>query len=294
MLSPALNSPAPTTCFGSVELTLSPRDGRTRLVESRTRPPLQVQRALYPDRNVPHLALVMLANPTGGVFQGDHHHIKINVESGGAAHVTTQSSTKVHSMPDGWARQDVHLYVASGGYLEYLPDPVIPFRDSDFEQRTAISVEPGGVLVFWDVLTPGRVAMGESFRYRRFANRLEVKDGEGGTGYRDSFEIVPSRRNPLAQSVPGLPHAGHRGNNLGAMLLIADAPNLRELLGDMQRALSTCGDVSAGVTRLPNRAGLGIRVLGAETAAVQAALKHCWGVIRGRLLEVDLPFLRKY
>ena len=291
---PASSSPAAETYQGSVELTLAQRDGRTRLVRSRTRPPLQVQRTLYPDQGLPHLALVMLANPTGGIFQDDHHRISVVVEPGAAAHLTTQSSTKVYSMPNGQARQDVHLEVAAGGYLEYLPDPVIPYQNSDLEQHTTLSVAPGGTLVFRDILTPGRIAMGESFRYRRIANHLESLEGKGHTAYRESFEIVPSRHSPLARGVLGVPPAGHQGNTLGSMLVISDAPHLQALLEEIQEALPRCQGVSAGATRLPNGAGLGIRAIGPETAAVQAAFKHCWGLIRRHMLAVDLPYLRKY
>ena len=113
---------------GSVALTLASRGGRTRLAQSRARPPLQVQQALYPDPALPNLAMVMLSNPTGGIFQGDRHRIAVNVEPGAAAHVTGQGATRVHAMPHGMARQDVELVVAEDGYLEYLPDPIIPYR----------------------------------------------------------------------------------------------------------------------------------------------------------------------
>ena len=111
MLSAPPTESVPVVHHGSIELTLAERYGRTRLVRSRTRPPLLLQRALYPDCALPHLALVMLANPTGGIFQGDHHHIAITVESGAAAHVTTQSSTKAHSMPDGRAGRTWNLWL---------------------------------------------------------------------------------------------------------------------------------------------------------------------------------------
>ena len=294
MPSSAPVRPAPTELRGSVELTLAMRDGLTRLVGSRTRPPLLVQRALYPDRALPHLALVMLANPTGGIFQGDHHHITITVESGAAGHVTTQSSTKVHSMPYGRARQNVGLVVASIGHLEYLPDPVIPYHDSDIEQYTTISVAPGGTLVFWDILTPGRTAMGESFRYRLLANRLEVLAGAGGTAYRESFEIVPSRHYPLVRGMLGAPRSEQRGSTLGSMLVIAELGRLEPLVVELQESLPSDLEITAGVTRLPNQVGLGIRVIGWDTADVQTVLVKCWSVLRCHLLGVDLPFLRKY
>ena len=80
---------------GLVDLILERRAGRTRLTQSRTRPPLLVQQALYPDEAAPDMAYVFLANPTGGLLQNDRHRIAVSVGAGARAHVTTQSATKV-------------------------------------------------------------------------------------------------------------------------------------------------------------------------------------------------------
>ena len=279
---------------GSLELTLANRDGRTRLAQSRTRPPLQVQQALYPDPALPHLALVVVSNPTGGIFQGDHHRIAVTVEPGAAAHVTGQGATRIHAMPCGSSGQDVDLAVAGGGYLEYLPDPVIPYRDSQFEQRITLSVAPGGSLICWDIITPGRVAMGESFRYRRLASRLEVMDSYGRPAYHEAFSLEPSRGLVLARDGSPDRQGTGPGCTLGSMLVIAEDPGLNALLAELQELLPTVPGVAAGVTRLPNRVGVGVRALGAETSAVREALTRCWAAARQHLLGIPVPFLRKY
>ena len=200
---------------GSVELVLERRAGQTRLAHCRTRPPLLVQKALYPDEAAPDLAHVFLVNPTGGLLQNDRHHIAVSVGDGARAHVTTQSATKVYTMPEGVAGQRVRLNVASGGYLEYLPDPLIPYRDASLIQEIEITCEPGGALLFSDVITPGRVAMGESFRFRKISNRVTVRGQSGRPAYREAFDrkitrlveqqgtlngVVDGLRNPIQSS----------------------------------------------------------------------------------------------
>ena len=294
MLLSAPSSPAGAH-HGSVELTLANRDGRTRLARSRTRPPLQVQRALYPDPARPQLALVMVSNPTGGIFQGDHHRIAVTVGPGAAAHVTGQGATRIHAMPHGSARQDVDLVVAGGGYLEYLPDPVIPYRDSDFEQHITLSVASGGALLYWDIVTPGRVAMGEAFRYRRLASRLTVVEGCGRPACYEAFSLDPSRGLTLARGTFPDSQGTDSGCTLGSMLVIADdGPELDALLPELQELLPAMTGVAAGATLLPNRVGVGVRALGSETSAVREALTHCWAAARQRLLGSPVPFLRKY
>ena len=197
-------------------------------------------------------------------------------------------------MPLGVARQRVNIEVAPGGYLEYLPDPLIPYRDSDFQQRTTISVKPGGILVFWDVLTPGRLAMGEAFQYRRLASHLEVLGEDRVPRYIDSFEFIPSRRNPLVEYVAGPMVPERRAYTLGSMLVIAEGRDLRQLRRELQEATAANDGVMAGVTWLPGKGALGIRALGRECDEVQEILKSCWATTRHHLLGVGIPDPRKY
>ena len=293
MLLSAPHSPTDAH-YGSLDMTLADRDGRTRLALASTRPPLQVQQVLYPDPALPHLALVMVANPTGGIFQGDRHRIAVNVESGAAAHITGQGATRIHSMPHGSARQEVALSVAEGGYLEYLPDPLIPYRDSDFEQRITLSAAPGGSLVYWDIITPGRVAMGESFRYRRLGCTLEVMGPRGLPAYRESFILEPANGLPLAREVLSEKGDAARSCTLGSMLVITDGPELGPLLTELQELSPTLPGVTTGATLLPDKVGVAVRALGGDASAVRDALTQCWMVVRNRLLGCPAPFLRKY
>ena len=279
---------------GAIELTLAERGGRTRLVQVRSRPPLQVQQTLYPDLALPGMALVMLSNPTGGIFQGDRHRITVNVEPGAVAHLTGQGATRIHTMPQGMARQDVALTVAEDGYLEYLPDPLIPYRDSDFEQRTTLTVAPGGKLIYWDIITPGRVAMGESFRYRRLDSRLNVLDFSGRHAYREAYTLNPFRGLPLARGAPPGRLGIGPGCTLGSMLVILPGTEFRALLIELQELAPTIPSVLAGASLLPNRVGVGIRALGNDASGVRDALTQCWAVARKHLLGASPPFLRKY
>ena len=293
MLSSAPSSAAGIQ-HGAIELTLAKRGARTCLAQVRSLPPLQVQQALHPDSDLPDLALVMLSNPTGGIFQGDRHRIAVRVEPGAVAHVTGQGATRIHAMPDESACQDVELVVAEDGYLEYLPDPVIPYRDSDFRQSTTLRVASGGKLIYWDIITPGRVAMGESFRYRRLHSNLEVMDCGGRPVYREAFSLNPSRGlSPGCGIFSGRLGTGP-GCTLGSMLVILPGMDFRALSIELQDLVSNIPDVAAGAGLLPNRVGVGIRVLGNEATEVRNALTQCWAAARRHLLGASLPFLRKY
>ena len=298
MPPPRIADPTHPAQRGLAQLVLAARHGRTRLVQCSTRPPLVVQKALYPDESVPDMAFVYLANPTGGMLGNDLHTVSVEVCSGGKAHITTQNATKIFSMTQGSASQQVNLTVSAGCYLEYLPDPIIPFQASSFEQITSIRISPGGTLLHAEVLTPGRVAMGESFQYQRLASRIVAYGQDEYPFYREAFELTPATRNPMVPAVLGLPFRGSEhpmdSNTLGSMLVFTDPVHLPSLLKASQESLTTHPHVRAGVTTLPDSKGVGVKIIGRDTASVRAAIADVWSVVRKQILGVPAPFLRKY
>ena len=289
---------------GLAELVLERRAGRTRLTRSRTKPPLLVQKALYPDDATPDMAYVFLANPTGGLLQNDRHRVAVIVGAGAKAHVTTQSATKIYTMTEGAAEQRVHLEIAAGGYLEYLPDPLIPYRDASLAQEVVITREPGAALLISDVITPGRVAMGESFRFRRLSNRLTVNGPSGRPVYREAFDLDPSAGDPTGTGnltgigVLGFAEQGETDDasarTLGSALILCETEDARAILDTVRHWLPCCRGVLAGASLLPDGNGLGIKMIGRDCAAVQKALHQVWSIARRELIGVGAPALRKY
>ena len=45
------------------------------------------------------------------------------------------------------------------------PEPLIPFEGARFRQRTSITVAATATLMYWEILSPGRTAVGEGFAY---------------------------------------------------------------------------------------------------------------------------------
>lgn len=283
---------------GLAEIVLESRAGRTRLARCRTRPPLLVQQTLYLDDAMPDMAFVFLANPTGGLLQNDRQEISVSVGSGAKAHVTTQSATKIHTTIDGVAKQHVELTVKAGGYLEYLPDPLIPFKDANLEQRVTINLEPGAALVYGDVISPGRVAMGEAFQYRNISSRLAVYRQHGHPVYVEAFDVTPINKHPMSMAVLGVSASSEPNapnvNTFASMLVLCDAAYARSILDLLRGSLSGCIGVKSGASILPDGNGVGVKVIGSDRAAVQTAAAHAWSAARHQLLGVAMPCLRKY
>src|SRR5690606_2117393 len=118
--------------IGQLRLGFSLKDGRSILHDLYRVAPLLVPQALYWDEAMPELPICSIISVGGGILQGDRYQIDITVEENACAHVHSQGANRVHQMDANYASQLQTLTVASGAYLEYLPDFTIPYRHSRF------------------------------------------------------------------------------------------------------------------------------------------------------------------
>lgn len=173
---------------GELRLSFARRGGRTVLAENYSRPPLQVMRAIE-DRA--GCLCVYLLSPTGGIVQGDRYGIQISVGANSHALFTTQSATKVYRMPEGCAEQYIRIEVESGAVFEFVPDAAILFADADLSQHIEVMLHPGALLLLHEIIMPGRLARGERLQFRRYVNRIVVRDATGLLLY-DAAQIEPA------------------------------------------------------------------------------------------------------
>lgn len=172
---------------GHLQLRAARReDGRTTLAGQSFRAPFHVSKP-YWDVDAETL-LVQVVNPTAGILAGDRLESDIAVEAGAALCVTAPSASRVFKMTDGGAAESRQaLRVAAGGWLEVLPEPLVPHRGSRFRQTTRIDVEAGGEAFYADLLMPGRVAHGEAWAWERLVLEVEVRVG-GELAVRERFD----------------------------------------------------------------------------------------------------------
>ncbi|MCX6023085.1 MAG: urease accessory protein UreD [Chloroflexi bacterium] len=267
-------------------LVLAQRGGRTRMVTAEHRAPLRLLRALYPEDAAPDLAWVILANPSGGVLAGDRYRIEVTALPEARAAVLTQAATKVHpALPAAApAVQSVVLTVHPSALLEYLPDPLIPFADADYEQETRCVAYPGGTLFLWDMLAPGKAARGERHQYRHIRSRLLAVTPEGRPLCAEAYTLTPNGAPPALLG-------GH--DAFGTLWAITDRAPAAALLAAVRPAIEGSPAVVAA-TALPNQAGVAVKALGRDTAAVEAALLAARGALRLALFGLPLPDPRRY
>ena len=96
-----------------------------------------------------------LINPGGGYVDGDTYRMEITVEEEAELLLTTQSATKVYRTPNKPVVQETELILKKNSVLEYIPDPLIGYRDASYKQKNVIRMEQGSTLIYSDMLTPG-------------------------------------------------------------------------------------------------------------------------------------------
>ena len=190
---------------GHLSLQASARaDGRTILAGQSFRAPYHLSKPYWdPDAQV---LLVQVVNPTAGILSGDKLTSEIAVGPGAALLVTTPSASRVFQMKNGTAECRQHFTVANGGWLEVLPEPLVPHRGCHYRQTTHIEVEPGGELLYADLLLPGRVAHGEAWVWEKLCLEIDVRLG-GELILRERFEQTGAELRALAELAGSGPEA---------------------------------------------------------------------------------------
>jgi urease accessory protein len=270
---------------GELRLTFANQAGRTVLTENYSRPPLQVMRAI--SDNAQCLCIYLLS-PTGGVVQGDRYHIRINVGADTHALFTTQSATKVYKMPDDCAQQLIRIEVERGAIFEFVPDAAILFADSDLRQHIEVKLRPGALLLLHEVIMPGRFARGEHLQFRRYINRIVVRD-DNGLLLHDAATIEPSQMKLDAIGVL----EGYRC--WGSAYLLGDLQGRGIDAGAFCEAharLFERPDALGSISPL-YRSGIGVRMVSQRLETIYAAFSGLRQTLRTQYLHLPDAPLRK-
>jgi urease accessory protein len=237
-------------------------DGRTVLAAQSFRAPYHLSKP-YWDADTGVL-LVQVVNPTAGILSGDRLQSEVKAGPGAALLVTAPSASRVFRMKSGSAECRQSLAVAPGGWLELLPEPLVPHRGCTYRQTTRIEVAPGGAIFFADLLVSGRVAHGESWGWDRLVLETEIWSG-GTLSLRERFD----QSGPELQALAVLSGSGPAAC-FGNAVLIPSQEDDGAAWRSQLAALHGDG-LWLGVSRL-RTAGWSIKFVAPSTARLKQAL----------------------
>lgn len=273
---------------GLLELGLAPRCGVTRVQHQYQRAPLHVYRPIYLDPARPDMAFVFIQQFGDGFVQGDRCRIDVDCAADAAVHITTQAATNVYAARENFATQLVNLRTGAGSVLEYLPDPVVPFRGSRLFQHLSVIADPTSTVILGETLLPGRVARGEAHVYDLYWAETQVRRPDGKLLFADTLRLNPARGDdPRSIGLLG-------SHDVVATLYVLTSRLAPAALVTLLRAaLASRPEVVAGASELPNDCGAAVRLLGPSSKTVKLALTTAWHAARLALLGAPPPDLRK-
>jgi urease accessory protein len=211
-------------------------------------------------------------------------------------------------MPDAVATADIVLRLDAGAFLEYVPDPLIPYAAACYRQESVWEVDESATLIVGEVIAAGREARGERAAYRRIETEVEALRPDGPVLFRDACRLVsdsphpalPQRGREKSSPHPALPQRGREnslellGNASALGSLFVVSSGFRASVFDALRehpAISAC---RAGWSDLPSGAGAWFKALAPDTASATAAVRAAWASARRDVLGCGLPPSRRF
>jgi urease accessory protein len=169
---PALSTDfAANRAIGSVELDVRSIDGASRRGVVREAGSLRVR---FPSPETDALSAVLI-NTAGGVAGGDRFSVAVNAEADARVTVTTAAAEKIYRSHGPAAELGVHLKLADGARVAWLPQETILFDRAALDRRIEIDVAATASLLCAEIVVFGRTAMNEELREGSYVDRWRLR-----------------------------------------------------------------------------------------------------------------------
>jgi urease accessory protein len=272
---------------GVLKITLEKDEAKNKtiLTQQYSKAPLLVQKALHYDVANPTMAYLFLMSSSGGILQGDRYHVAISVKSNAIVNITTQGATRIYKMDSNYASQFVNIDVDDNSYLEFLPDQIIPYKKSRYLQQVQITSGLDSTIVYSEVITPGRVAMGELFDYDLCYLRMTAKNKGGKILFMDAARLDPKEQKFNQIGILGT-------KSIFGTLYIITKKNLQKISDEINVVLENT-DLACGYSFLPEDSGLVVRIMGNYSEDIKSTIHECVRIVRKQVLNSTFCEMRK-
>ena len=267
--------------IGFLKLTLESDSQRNKTIitEQLSRVPLYVQKALYYDETIPSMAHVFVLSPSGGVLQGDRYRTDIELKNGAISHITTQGATRIYKMNSNYATQMINLNVGKNCYLEFLPEQLIPYKNSRYYQKATFKIDDSATLVYSETIVPGRVAMGELFDYDVCCLKTLCYDDKQEMKFHDNCILEPKK-----QTMNSLGIFGNKTVH-SMMYVVTKQECIEELYETINQLFKDNDEIIGGASILPNNSGLSVRVLSNSSELNKTTVYNIAQIVRKQIIH---------
>ncbi|MBE6196687.1 MAG: urease accessory protein UreD [Rikenellaceae bacterium] len=258
--------------------------GRTLLKRWERHAPLIAQQALYFDEQLPGMACLYILSAGGPEVDGDRYLTEVDVGPEGELFLSTGAATKVATMRHNFSAVEQRFRLDKGAYMEYLPEPLIPCRNSRRWSTTELTIDPTATLFYGECCLAGRHRHhDERFRYDLLALNLSVRRPSGRELMREKILLEPARHSPASPGVLG------RYEVFASALILTPKEARDTLFQKIGPRVGLFEEYGLGLLRLPNDAGLQCRILSRRGETAKGLLRELCSCVRQTIKGVPMP-----
>lgn len=228
----------------------------------------------------------MIRSSTPGILAGDCYEIDFNIADNTKLGLETQAYQRVYEMNKGGeAWQNTRVTVGENALFHYIPHPLVPHKNSDFEAFNEIKLAKSSQLIWGEVITCGRKAYGdgEVFAFKRMMNSTDLYI-DGKMVFKDKILFEPGNDDldTLGQ-MEGYTHQG-------TLLIYQDKLSEQELYDYVAGVIADEKEdkMEFGMTNAVSNARV-VRILGNEGEQLYQVLKK----IEYHLLDILVEDLQE-
>ncbi|MNI00706.1 Urease accessory protein UreH [compost metagenome] len=291
---------------GEIAATFALVEGRTELIHKYHTAPLKIAKtfryanerlSITDEKQNEHDQLgIYMMDCSPGLMSGDEYELSWHLQAGTSVFLTNQSFTKVHpSLENNKSSQKQIIRIGAHAVLEYMPEPVMLYKDANFDSDTDVNMEKGATLILSDILCPGRSQRGEQFQYKHYTNRLKVYVDEELIYYQNQ-RIEPQVMNLQA------PGCWEDQTHLGNLYVFSEHIRQKHvdlLLAAIVERLENDSELNEKTwpvrfgASLTYKYGLTVTIMGQHAWQLQQLLTEAWQAIRASLLGLMPLFIHK-
>lgn len=259
--------------------------GKSILRDLDRRVPLIVQQELYFDEEMPEMPCVYILSSGGPNIDGDRYEQNFTVRKDAYAFISTGAATKLAEMKYNYSGLVQNIVLEENAYLEFLPEPVIPCRHTRFISDTRLQVHPSATVFYSEIFMGGRKYYneGELFQYDILSVCTHGERPGGEQLFREKFIIQPGKYTPRTIGVMD------KYDVFANVIVMTPPEHAENIYKNTPAFIDRTRRVAAGITHLPNDAGLLYKVLGTEPGPVKKLVREFCSTVRMEVKGHPVP-----
>lgn len=191
-------------------------------------------------------------------------------------------------MQNNFGTQVINIAQEEGTYLEYIPDQIIPYRNSRFYQIVQLNIHDNATMIYSELLVPGRVASGESFKYDICYVKTISRNQAGKLRFIDVVKLQPKIENLRVEGM------FDSLDVLSTIYILTEPVHVHPIQAEINSIISELQyTVSGGASILPENQGVIERLLGKTAEELRNILFRIVAFSRMQIVVASFTDIRK-